>query len=172
MTLACIIRLMPATPIADNRPPIVVGIKQTNNATKTTMDIGSPLPEDSTANCEKGNKVTHTSKNISVSATNKMVSAISFGVLVRLAPSTKAIIRSKNPCPGAWVIRIINQSDNTFVPPVTALKSPPLSRITGADSPVIADSSTEAKPSMTSPSAGMISPTLTRTISSCLSSVA
>jgi len=30
---------------------------------------------------------------------------------------------------------------------VTALRSPPLSRITGADSPVIADSSTEATPS-------------------------
>jgi len=34
------------------------------------------------------------------------------------------------------------------VPPVTAERSPPLSRMTGADSPVIADSSTEAMPSM------------------------
>ncbi len=34
------------------------------------------------------------------------------------------------------------------MPPVTALRSPPDSRITGADSPVIADSSTEATPSM------------------------
>ena len=42
----------------------------------------------------------------------------------------------------------------TFVPPVTALLSPPLSRITGADSPVIADSSTLAIPSITSPSEG------------------
>ena len=44
------------------------------------------------------------------------------------------------------------------MPPVTALRSPPLSRMTGADSPVMADSSTEAMPSMTSPSPGMISP--------------
>ncbi len=52
-----------------------------------------------------------------------------------------------------------------MVPPVTALRSPPLSRITGADSPVIADSSTEAMPSMTSPSPGIISPAETITTS-------
>ena len=49
-------------------------------------------------------------------------------------------------------------SDSTRVPPVTAERSPPDSRMTGADSPVMADSSTEAMPSMTSPSDGMISP--------------
>jgi hypothetical protein len=36
------------------------------------------------------------------------------------------------------------------------------SRMTGADSPVIADSSTEAMPSMTSPSPGISSPAATR----------
>ena len=41
------------------------------------------------------------------------------------------------------------------MPPVTALRSPPDSRITGADSPVIADSSTEAMPSITVPSPGI-----------------
>ena len=50
------------------------------------------------------------------------------------------------------------QSEITRVPPVTAERSPPDSRMTGADSPVIADSSTEATPSMISPSAGMNSP--------------
>ena len=49
----------------------------------------------------------------------------------------------------------------TRVPPVTALRSPPLSRTTGALSPVIALSSTEAIPSTTSPSAGIISPAFT-----------
>ena len=44
------------------------------------------------------------------------------------------------------------------MPPVTAERSPPASRITGADSPVIADSSTEPTPSMISPSAGITSP--------------
>ena len=68
-----------------------------------------------------------------------------------------AIIRSRNASPGLTVTRTMIQSDNTRVPPVTALKSPPDSRMTGADSPVIADSSTEATPSMTSPSAGTTS---------------
>ena len=49
-------------------------------------------------------------------------------------------------------------SDSTRVPPVTAERSPPDSRMTGADSPVIADSSTDAMPSMISPSPGIISP--------------
>ena len=44
------------------------------------------------------------------------------------------------------------------MPPVTAERSLPASRITGADSPVIADSSIEAIPSTISPSAGTISP--------------
>ena len=45
-----------------------------------------------------------------------------------------------------------------MVPPVTAERSPPDSRMTGADSPVMADSSTEAMPSTISPSEGMRSP--------------
>ena len=55
------------------------------------------------------------------------------------------------------------------MPPVTALLSPPASRITGADSPVMALSSTEAAPSITSPSAGICWPTLTITRSPFLS---
>ena len=51
------------------------------------------------------------------------------------------------------------------MPPVTALRSPPDSRITGALSPVITDSSTVAIPSMTSPSPGMTSPALQTTTS-------
>ncbi len=35
-------------------------------------------------------------------------------------------------------MRTLIQSDSTVVPPVTAERSPPASRITGADSPVIA----------------------------------
>ena len=72
---------------------------------------------------------------------------------------------SRNVCPGSEEMRTLISSDSTLVPPVTALRSPPLSRMTGADSPVIADSSTEAMPSMTSPSLGMISPAQTSTTS-------
>ena len=50
---------------------------------------------------------------------------------------------------GAAVMRTLIQSDSTCVPPVTAERSPPASRMTGADSPVIAASLTEATPSMT-----------------------
>ena len=55
-------------------------------------------------------------------------------------------------------MRTTISSDSTRVPPVTAERSPPDSRITGADSPVIADSSTVAMPSTTSPSLGITSP--------------
>ena len=55
-------------------------------------------------------------------------------------------------------MRILIWSESTRVPPVTAERSPPASRMTGADSPVIADSSTEATPSMISPSPGINSP--------------
>src|SRR5258708_7245475 len=85
---------------------------------------------------------------------SKMLSAISFGVFCRSAPSTKAIILSRKVSPGFEVMRTLITSESTRVPPVTADLSPPASRITGADSPVIADSSTEATPSMTSPSPG------------------
>ena len=87
-----------------------------------------------------------------------MLSAISFGVFCRSAPSTSAIIRSRNVSPGFEVMRTTIWSESTRVPPVTAERSPPDSRMTGADSPVIADSSTEAMPSMISPSPGISSP--------------
>ena len=87
-----------------------------------------------------------------------MFRAISFGVLRRAVPSTSAIMRSRKLWPGSWVMRTTMRSESTRVPPVTALRSPPDSRITGADSPVMADSSTEATPSITSPSPGIRSP--------------
>ena len=87
-----------------------------------------------------------------------MSSAISFGVFCRLAPSTSAIIRSTNVSPGLEVICTTIRSESTRVPPVTALRSPPDSRTTGADSPVMADSSTVAMPQMMSPSPGISSP--------------
>ncbi len=81
-------------------------------------------------------------------------------------------MRSRNVSPGLEVMRTLIQSESTLVPPVTALRSPPDSRITGALSPVMADSSTLAMPSMTSPSPGMISPASTSTMSPLRSAVA
>ena len=100
---------------------------------------------------------------IRVNVVSRMVRAISFGVFWRAAPSTSAIIRSMKVSPGLLVIFTTIRSESTVVPPVTAQRSPPDSRITGADSPVIADSSTVATPSTTSPSPGMTWPASTTT---------
>src|SRR6201991_3116646 len=99
---------------------------------------------------------------------SRMLSAISFGVFCRSAPSTNLIMRSMKVEPCAAVMRTLIQSDSTWVPPVTAERSPPDSRMTGADSPVMAASLTEATPSITSPSEGMLSPASTSTMSPTL----
>ena len=67
-------------------------------------------------------------------ATRKICRAISLGVFFRAEPSTMAIILSRKLSPASLVTFTTIQSDNTVVPPVTALRSPPASRITGADS--------------------------------------
>ena len=70
---------------------------------------------------------------------SRIDSASSFGVFWRSAPSTSAIMRSRKVEPDAAVTFTLIRSDTTVVPPVTAERSPPASRITGADSPVIAE---------------------------------
>ncbi len=100
-----------------------------------------------------------------------MLRAISFGVFCREAPSTRAIIRSTKVEPAAAVMRTVISSESTCVPPVTAERSPPDSRMTGADSPVIAASFTEATPATTSPSEGIRSPASTSTRSPTLRAV-
>ena len=155
MTLACIMRLMPATPIAESSAPMVVGMRHTSRAISAVMVIGVPSLATATLYSEYGRRVAVAKRKTSVSATSRMVSAISFGVFCRFALSTMAIMRSMKVSPGFAVIRTMIQSDSTRVPPVTDEKSPPDSRMTGADSPVMALSSTEAAPSMTSPSPGM-----------------
>ena len=53
-------------------------------------------------------------------------------------------MRSRNVWPGSDVTWTLIQSEMTRVPPVTAERSPPDSRMTGADSPVIAEESPES----------------------------
>src|ERR1700690_454843 len=117
----------------------------------------------------KGCSVITARRKMMVRPANRMLSAISFGVFCRSAPSTRAIMRSRKVSPGLAVTRILIASESTRVPPVTADRSPPASRITGADSPVMADSSTEATPSMTSPSPGINSEATTGQTSFTLS---
>ena len=81
-------------------------------------------------------------------------------------------MRSRKVSPGFDVMRTTIMSDSTRVPPVTAERSLPDSRMTGADSPVIADSSTLATPSTISPSPGISSPAWTRTRSPSRSALA
>jgi len=97
---------------------------------------------------------------------SRIDSANSLGVFWRCAPSTQrdhAVDEGRAGRCGD--VRTLIQSDSTVVPPVTAERSPPASRITGADSRVIADSLTEAMPWITSPSDGMMSPASTSTTS-------
>ena len=49
--------------------------------------------------CENGSSVAQTSRKMIVIAASRMSSAISFGVFCRLAPSTSAIMRSRNVSP-------------------------------------------------------------------------
>ena len=128
--------------------------------------IGLPCPAAATLYFENGSSVAQTTRKMIVIAASRMSSAISFGVFCRFAPSTSAIMRSRNVSPGLAVTRTTSQSESTRVPPVTLLRSPPLSRMTGALSPVIALSSTDATPSITSPSLGIKSPASTSTTSS------
>ena len=150
---------MPAMPIAESSAPIVVGMSATSSATSVVTDTVV------SAKSANGRSVTTTARKITVRPTSRMPRAISFGVLRRSAPSTRPIMRSRNDCPGSCVISTTIRSDRTRVPPVTAERSPPASRMTGADSPVMADSSTDAMPSTTVPSPGMTSPASTTTTS-------
>jgi hypothetical protein len=72
-------------------------------------------------------------------------------------------MRSKKLSPGRAVTSITIRSDSTRVPPVTPERSVPASRTTGADSPVIADSSTVAAPFDHLAVGGITSPALTTT---------
>ncbi len=150
---------MPAIPIAESSAPIVVGISATSRAIRVVSESCVP------AKSPNGLSETITRTKTSVRAASRIPRAISLGVFRLSAPSTSAIIRSRNDLPGSWVISTTIRSERTLVEPVTALRSPPASRITGADSPVIADSSTEAMPSITVPSPGIGSPASTTTTS-------
>ena len=84
-----------------------------------------------------------TMTKISVRMERSAVSAISFGVFCRLAPSTRWMMRSRNELPGSAETRTSSQSEMMVVPAVTDENmSVPGSFKTGADSPVMAASLT------------------------------
>ena len=104
---------MPAMPIAERRPPIVVGMRVTSSATRTTTE--STVPEYPAS----PHNVTTAIRKMSVMPERRTESASSFGVFCRSAPSTSAIMRSMKVEPGAAVTRTLIQSESTVVPPVT-----------------------------------------------------
>src|SRR3989442_172574 len=63
MMFALIMRSMPAMPIAESRPPMVVGIRQTSSATSTVIETGVPWPAAFTAYTENGSSVAQEQKN-------------------------------------------------------------------------------------------------------------
>ena len=89
---------MPAMPIALSSAPIVVGISATSSAIRIVIEMSVP------ANSANGRSVTTTARNTIVRPASRIDSAISFGVLRRSAPSTSAIMRSRNDWPGSCVI--------------------------------------------------------------------
>ena len=106
-------------PIAESSAPMVVGMRVTKSATRTMIVTAPPAYREARNRCPAKTKMI-------VNPASKILSAISFGVFCRSAPSTSAIIRSRKVEPGAAVIRTLIQSESTCVPPVTAERSPPL----------------------------------------------
>ncbi len=80
MTLKRTSRSMPAMPMADRRPPIVVGMRQTRSAIRTVAD--RTVPE----YLAIGHSVTQTIRKMMVRPASRIDSASSFGVFCRSAP--------------------------------------------------------------------------------------
>ena len=115
-TLKRATRSMPAMPMADSSPPIVVGMRHTSRAISATVSTVVP------AYWPNGRSVTVAIRKTMVSPASRMASAISLGVRWRLAPSTRAIIRSRKVSPGSVVTRTTMRSLTSVVPPVTELR--------------------------------------------------
>ena len=143
-------RSMPAMPIAESSAPMVVGIRQTSSATRTTTVLRA-------RRCRSaiGASVATASRKIERQGGEQDRQ----GDLVGRLPARGALDQRDHPVDEGLARPRGDPHDDPVrqhrVPPVTALRSPPDSRMTGADSPVIADSSTEATPSTTSPSPGI-----------------
>ena len=145
-------------------PPIVVGIRQTSSATSTVSGHDRALARgrhgvererQQRGRREQEHQRQRRQQDRERDLVRRALRAS------RLRPSRSCGRGSSRP--GWLVTRTTSQSDSTRVPPVTDERSPPASRSTGADSPVMALSSTDATPSMTSPSPGMMSPASTST---------
>ena len=149
-TLRCTRRSMPAMPIADSSPPIVVGIRHTSSATSTMIDCSA-----SRVDRERLQRDDREQEDEREPGEQDVRARSRSGSSGARRPRRARSSGRGTSRPGSAVMRTTISSDSTRVPPVTAERSPPDSRMTGADSPVMADSSTLAMPSTTSPSLGI-----------------
>ena len=93
-------RSMPAMPMAESRPPMVVGISVTNSATSTTTGIRAARVGDESRDRRHRRAGRPAScRPAGCRARSRWASS------ARLAPSTSAIMRSRKVSPGAAVMR-------------------------------------------------------------------
>ena len=102
-------------PMAESRPPMVVGMRHTSSATTAVRRQRARRSRAPAAPASRR----RTGRRWS-GPTSRMWRAISLGVFCRAAPSTRAIIRSRKDSPGLAVMRTTMRSESTLVPPVTA----------------------------------------------------
>ena len=118
---------MPAMPMADSRPPIVVGIRHTSSAT-ITVDARARRP----SRAPSGTSVTHAIRKMMRQPDEQDVQRDLVGRLLALRALDQARSCGRGTTrPGSTVMRTTMRSESTLVPPVTAERSPPLSRMTG-----------------------------------------
>ncbi len=141
-TLCCTSRSMPAMPIADSSPPIVVGIRQTSSAMSTVTDDAASSASRCANGCERRRPPSRKMMREAGQQDRERD-------LVRRLLAAGALDQRDHPVqeasrPGSAVIRTTIRSDRTRVPPVTAAAVAARLADDRADSPVMADSSTEA----------------------------
>ena len=165
ITLRWIMRSMPAMPMAESRPPMVVGIRQTSSATSTVMVIGCPGRRRDAVERVGQQRGAHEQEDDG-EAGQQDVERDLVGRLLALGAlhqADHAVQESFAGVGGDAHHQPVREHARAAGHGAAVAAD---SRITGALSPVTALSSTEAMPSMTSPSAGMMSPASTRTTSS------
>ena len=111
---------------------MVVGIRQISNATSTVTVMGAPRPVARHTVEREGQQGRAHHQEDDGETRQQDVECDLVGRLLALGALHQADHPVEEPFAGSAVTRTTSQSDSTRVPPVTALRSPPDSRITGA----------------------------------------
>ncbi len=153
----------------DSRPPMVVGIRHTSSATSAVTRHRAPRLRRFDAEQRVRQQRHGDDAGTRWSAPPAGWSARSrSGVFWRLAPSTIAIMRSRNASPGLAVTRTTIQSDSTLR--AAGHRGEVAARLADHGRGFAGDGAfrpPRPRPSITSPSAGITSPASTSTTSPC-----